>query len=101
MAGVEAYGGGKWADIKKLHLPAIGARSAVDLKDKWRNLTRLVTLPSALPRALARADADGKRRLPPELLERVRALLPPADEPYGRLTPSRIPGARSRARQRR
>lgn len=101
VAGVEACGGGKWADIKKLNLPAIESRSAVDLKDKWRNLTRLVTLPSALPRALARADADGKRRLPPELLERVRALLPPADAPYGRLTPSRIPGARSRARQRR
>ena len=100
VAGVEACGGGKWADIKKLNLPAIDARSAVDLKDKWRNLTRLVTLPSALPRALARPDG-ATRRLPGPLLDRVRALLPPADEPYGRLTPSRIPGARSRARARR
>ena len=64
--------GGKWADIKKLNLPAIDARSAVDLKDKWRNLTRLVTLPSALPRALARPDG-ATRRLPGPLL------CPPAD----------------------
>lgn len=36
--GVESCGGGKWADIKKLGLRAIEKRSAVDLKDKWRNL---------------------------------------------------------------
>ena len=38
MSGVESCGGGKWADIKKLGLRAIEKRSAVDLKDKWRNL---------------------------------------------------------------
>ncbi len=44
VAGVETCGGGKWADIKKLGLRAIERRSAVDLKDKWRNLQ--VTRPS-------------------------------------------------------
>lgn len=38
VSGVETCGGGKWADIKKLGLRAIERRSAVDLKDKWRNL---------------------------------------------------------------
>ena len=28
----------KWADIKKLNFAAIENRTAVDLKDKWRNL---------------------------------------------------------------
>jgi WD repeat-containing protein 68 len=105
VAGVEACGGGKWADIKKLGWAAIDGRSAVDLKDKWRNLTRLVSLPSALPRAVARSASEPggeKRRLPPELLERVRALMPAdPDLPYGRITASRAPGARSRARSRR
>jgi len=107
VAGVEACGGGKWADIKKLGWASMDGRSAVDLKDKWRNLTRLVSLPSALPRAVAHARGVGeppgeKRRLPPDLLERVRALMPAdPDLPYGRITASRAPGARSRARNRR
>ena len=105
VAGVEACGGGKWADIKKLGWASMDGRSAVDLKDKWRNLTRLVSLPSALPRAVARSAGEPggeKRRLPPELLERVRALMPAdPDLPYGRITASRAPGARSRARNRR
>ena len=53
VRGVEACGGGRWADIKKLALPELEGRSAVDLKDKWRNLARLVALPSATPRSIA------------------------------------------------
>ena len=45
MIGVERCGGGKWADIKKLGFPIIAQRSAVDLKDKWRNLMRVALLP--------------------------------------------------------
>lgn len=45
MIGVERCGGGKWADIKKLGFPVIAQRSAVDLKDKWRNLMRVALLP--------------------------------------------------------
>jgi hypothetical protein len=46
VEGVAVCGGGKWADIKKLGYPAIAARSAVDLKDKWRNLLRIALLPN-------------------------------------------------------
>lgn len=47
--GVEACGGaGHWQDIKRLGYPAIAARSAVDLKDKWRNLLRIAELPPEL-----------------------------------------------------
>jgi hypothetical protein len=46
VEGVAVCGGGKWADIKKLGYPAISNRSAVDLKDKWRNLLRIALLPN-------------------------------------------------------
>jgi hypothetical protein len=39
--GVEKMGGGRWAEIKKLDCPeteSLERRTAVDLKDKWRNL---------------------------------------------------------------
>ena len=38
---VEKVGGGKWAEIKKMKYhesDPLERRSAVDLKDKWRNL---------------------------------------------------------------
>lgn len=50
VLGVEQCGGGKWADIKKLGFPVLAARSAVDLKDKWRNLIRVALLPSGSSR---------------------------------------------------
>ena len=50
MLGVEQCGGGKWADIKKLGYDVIAARSAVDLKDKWRNLMRVAMLPHTATR---------------------------------------------------
>ena len=43
--GVQRCGGGRWADIKKLGLRELARRSAVDLKDKWRNLARVAALP--------------------------------------------------------
>lgn len=114
VRGVETCGGGRWADIKKLGLPELEGRSAVDLKDKWRNLARLVALPSATPRSVAvtlaspssvgpdgaAAGTGERRKLPAELLERVRLLLPTSPAmPYGRITPSRVPGARARKRR--
>ena len=68
--GVAKCGGGKWADIKKLGFPAIEHRTAVDLKDKWRNLLRI----AMLPHQPVKNAGDKKREIPPELLARVREL---------------------------
>ena len=46
LEGIEECGVGKWADIQRLRLPAIIKRSPVDLKDKWRNLSRLAQDPN-------------------------------------------------------
>lgn len=45
--GVEELGLSRWADIKRAteYEDIFESRSAVDLKDKWRNLTRLAKLP--------------------------------------------------------
>mmetsp|Transcript_7683 Transcript_7683/g.47470 ORF Transcript_7683/g.47470 Transcript_7683/m.47470 type:complete len:532 (+) Transcript_7683:485-2080(+) len=67
--GVACCGGGKWADIKKLGYKAIEKRSAVDLKDKWRNLMRIAMLPQDASKAM-----DKKREIPAALLARVRDL---------------------------
>lgn len=71
IEGVARCGGGKWAEIKKLSFPAIESRSAVDLKDKWRNLMRIAMLP------VENVKQDRKRDMscPPELLASVRDLL--------------------------
>lgn len=63
IAGVRAAGIGKWAEIKRLTIPGIAdvleSRSPVDLKDKWRNLTRIAKLSkSALKARLQRGPND-------------------------------------------
>ena len=49
VEGVSHYGRGQWADIKSLTKlgvnKALELRSAVDLKDKWRNILRIAMLP--------------------------------------------------------
>ncbi|EIE25455.1 hypothetical protein COCSUDRAFT_61672 [Coccomyxa subellipsoidea C-169] len=70
VVGVERCGGGKWADIKKLGFPIIAQRSAVDLKDKWRNLMRVALLPGTA----AKTKIEKRREVPQELLDRVRTL---------------------------
>jgi len=80
ITGVITCGGGKWADIKKLGYREIEHRTAVDLKDKWRNLLRIATLPSAaapLVRDSASnksASGDRKREIPRAMLDKVREL---------------------------
>ena len=70
VEGVARCGGGKWADIKKLGFAAIEHRTAVDLKDKWRNLLRI----AMLPHQPVKSAGDKKREIPPALLARVREL---------------------------
>ncbi|CAL6403382.1 unnamed protein product [Bathycoccus prasinos] len=75
IEGVSRCGGGKWADIKKLGFPEIEHRTAVDLKDKWRNLLRIATLPTPSGRETAgKSGGDKKREIPRAMLDRVREL---------------------------
>ena len=70
MEGVAHYGRGQWADIKSLNAngvaAALASRSAVDLKDKWRNLLRIAMLPVLYKRREAtevpRGDAGARPR---------------------------------------
>jgi len=70
VEGVDRCGGaGRWQDIKRLGLAPLQGRSAVDLKDKWRNLLRIAELPPAQ----ASARTDKKREGPSSyVLDRVR-----------------------------
>ena len=71
VRGVAHYGRGQWADIKALRLNGVSEalvhRSAVDLKDKWRNLLRVAMLPALYKRR----EING---VPSEILEQVRVL---------------------------
>ena len=57
--------GCRWTVIKKLGLENLERRTAMDLKDKWRNLLQLASLPSQSRR---------KAETPHELLQRVLQL---------------------------
>ena len=69
--GVSFHGRGQWADIKASAGEVLGTRSSVDVKDKWRNLLRISSLPTGTE---PRRSGDS---LPQELLHRVRALSAP------------------------
>ena len=91
VEGVARCGGGRWADIKKLGFAAIEHRTAVDLKDKWRNLLRIALLPAA-PGAKV-AAAEKRREIPGALLDRVRHLA--ATQGKTRLPDGRLPRGRA------
>lgn len=40
VEGVSRYGAGRWSEIKRISFATCSHRTAVDLKDKWRNLLR-------------------------------------------------------------
>jgi hypothetical protein len=74
--GVSITGVGKWAEIKRLENPEISDvlvnRTAVDLKDKWRNLIRIAKLPKASLKArLAKSQSD----IPLETMLQVKDLM--------------------------
>jgi hypothetical protein len=76
VEGVRLLGPSKWAEIKKLANSGIAdllaARSAVDLKDKWRNLTRVAKLPKTVLKARAHKSTS---EIPLELLLAVKDLM--------------------------
>ena len=61
VTGVGHHGRAQWADIKSLEqngvAEALELRSAVDLKDKWRNLLRIAMLPVLYKRRGGDGDA--------------------------------------------
>ena len=80
VEGVAHYGRGQWADIKSLQAngvaAALASRSAVDLKDKWRNLLRIAMLPVLYKRREA-------TEVPAATLARVRELAAQKGAPPG------------------
>lgn len=76
VEGVRLAGVGKWAEIKRLPVPGVSdildTRTPVDLKDKWRNLTRVARLPkAALRQRLQRGPSD----VPLETMLAVKLLM--------------------------
>lgn len=65
--GVARLGVSKWAEIKRQNIPELRNRSAVDLKDRWRNLVRMVKT------GKHRGERD--RALTPEILASVRNII--------------------------
>jgi hypothetical protein len=76
VEGVRLAGVGKWAEIKRLPVPAVAdvleTRTPVDLKDKWRNLTRVARLPKA---ALRQRLQKGPSDVPLETMLTVKHLM--------------------------
>ncbi|PSC76718.1 SANT Myb domain [Micractinium conductrix] len=76
VEGVRLLGPSKWAEIKKLAVGGIADvltnRSAVDIKDKWRNLTRVAKLPKTVLKARAHKSTSD---IPLELLLTVKDLM--------------------------
>ena len=76
VEGVRMAGVGKWAEIKRLPVAGVAdileTRTPVDLKDKWRNLTRVARLPkAALRQRLQRGPSD----VPLETMLMVKQLM--------------------------
>ncbi|CAM6090853.1 unnamed protein product [Calypogeia fissa] len=74
VEGVARCGGGKWADIKKLAFAAVGYRTAVDLKDKWRNLLRASRAQLHPPKQGETRKKQFSASIPGHILARVREL---------------------------
>ncbi|KAI3436234.1 hypothetical protein D9Q98_002288 [Chlorella vulgaris] len=76
VEGVRLLGPSKWAEIKKLTVSGICSlltnRSAVDLKDKWRNLTRVARLSKAVLKSRSHKSTSD---IPLELLLTVKELM--------------------------
>ncbi|OAE30532.1 hypothetical protein AXG93_977s1180 [Marchantia polymorpha subsp. ruderalis] len=74
VEGVARCGGGKWADIKKLAFSTVSYRTAVDLKDKWRNLLRASRAQLHPPKQGETRKKQFSAAIPSQLLARVREL---------------------------
>ncbi|CAN8284955.1 unnamed protein product [Cochlearia groenlandica] len=67
--GISDFGVGKWTDIKNLHFGSPSHRTAIDIRDKWRNLLKASFANNGEERPKTAA-----RYVPKEILHRVREL---------------------------
>ncbi|KAI3997356.1 hypothetical protein MKX01_003159 [Papaver californicum] len=91
IEGVSQHGVGRWSKIKRLLFPLSAHRTAVDLKDKWRNLLRASGAKLKNTRKY-NIGQKGSQPIPQSALKRVRelAIIHPYPRPcQSKHTPSR------------
>ncbi|MCL7024923.1 hypothetical protein MKW94_018018 [Papaver nudicaule] len=74
IEGVSQHGVGRWSDIKRLLFPSSDHRTAVDLKDKWRNLLRASGALLKSKRKVYMEQKGSQLIIPESALQRVREL---------------------------
>ncbi|PKU77631.1 Telomere repeat-binding protein 4 [Dendrobium catenatum] len=72
--GVSQYGVGRWTEIKRLFFSTSSYRTAVDLKDKWRNLLRASLADPANKNLVEPQKKHASAPMPESILQRVREL---------------------------
>ncbi|KAK1357425.1 hypothetical protein POM88_050681 [Heracleum sosnowskyi] len=72
--GVSEHGVGKWTEIKRMCFSSSPHRSAVDLKDKWRNLLRASCRHFESNKRAGRGKNCDTQHLPRDILHRVKDL---------------------------
>eukprot|EP00245_Coleochaete_scutata_P007185 TRINITY_DN22302_c0_g1_i1.p1 TRINITY_DN22302_c0_g1~~TRINITY_DN22302_c0_g1_i1.p1 ORF type:complete len:283 (-),score=84.40 TRINITY_DN22302_c0_g1_i1:724-1572(-) len=75
LDGVQKCGEGHWSAIKKLSFAKSDYRTAVDLKDKWRNLVKASKLPRQKPKPEKNGNKQRWAAIPPPVLKRVKELV--------------------------
>ncbi|XP_047341454.1 uncharacterized protein LOC124945120 [Impatiens glandulifera] len=71
--GVSDYGVGRWSEIKRFVFGSFPHRTAVDLKDKWRNLLK-ASFQSGGEKAIQNSRKQGSVHIPSSILLQVKDL---------------------------
>lgn len=74
VEGVSRYGAGRWSEIKRIAFSTCSHRTAVDLKDKWRNLLRASFVQLPAEKGVQNAKKQSSIPIPAPILLRVREL---------------------------
>ncbi|KAI3524934.1 hypothetical protein L1887_03603 [Cichorium endivia] len=74
VEGVSRYGAGRWSEIKRIAFSTCSHRTAVDLKDKWRNLLRASFAQLPAEKGVQNSKKQSSIPIPAPILLRVREL---------------------------